>query len=99
MCVYMRTYVYEQYTAAHAYVRIRTIQCCTCIRTYTNNTLLHMHTDVYEQYSSGRLVTAEGKVIVCSKEQHEDVFWAARGAGPNGGIIMQVLRQAYETCF
>jgi hypothetical protein len=28
------------------------------------------------------VVTAEGKKLLCNKEQNSDLFWAARGAGP-----------------
>jgi len=28
------------------------------------------------------LVTAEGKIITANKDQNQDYFWAARGAGP-----------------
>jgi len=33
------------------------------------------------------LVTAEGKQLRVSEEEHPDLFWGIRGAGPNFGIV------------
>jgi FAD/FMN-containing dehydrogenase len=35
------------------------------------------------------VVTAEGKVLECSKEQHSDLFWGLRGAGANFGVVTE----------
>ena len=34
------------------------------------------------------VVTADGRVIQASAEQHEDLFWGLRGAGANFGIAV-----------
>ena len=35
---------------------------------------------------SVEIVTAEGKVLRASKEEHSDLFWAVRGGGGNFGV-------------
>lgn len=36
---------------------------------------------------AAEVVTAEGKVVVATAEQHPDLFWAIRGGGGNFGIV------------
>ena len=36
---------------------------------------------------SAEMITVDGKRIVCSKDQHADLFWAIRGGGGNFGIV------------
>jgi len=36
---------------------------------------------------SAELVTAEGKLIMVSQEEHADLFWAIRGGGGNFGVV------------
>jgi FAD/FMN-containing dehydrogenase len=35
----------------------------------------------------GRRVTADGRFLVASKSENEDLFWALRGGGSNFGIV------------
>jgi len=39
---------------------------------------------------SAELVTAEGCLVHCSAEQHDDLFWGLRGAGANFGIVTEL---------
>jgi FAD/FMN-containing dehydrogenase len=36
---------------------------------------------------SAEVVTADGSVISCNKDQYDDLFWGLRGAGANFGIV------------
>ena len=36
---------------------------------------------------SAEVVTADGSVVHCSADRHEDLFWGLRGAGANFGIV------------
>lgn len=42
------------------------------------------------------IVTSDGKVHVCSKEEEPDLFFAVRGAAPNLGIVTEVKAQCYK---
>lgn len=42
------------------------------------------------------LVTAEGKVMQVSADQHPDLFWAMRGAGPNFGVVTAIKVQLHQ---
>ena len=42
------------------------------------------------------IVTSDGQVRVCSKDVEPDLFFAARGAAPNVGIVTEVKIQAYR---
>jgi len=35
---------------------------------------------------SAQIVTADGRTLTCSSEQHSDLFWAIRGGGGNFGV-------------
>lgn len=36
---------------------------------------------------SAEVVTADGSVVHCSADEHEDLFWGLRGAGANFGVV------------
>jgi FAD/FMN-containing dehydrogenase len=36
------------------------------------------------------VVTADGRILECSSEQNEDLFWGLRGAGANFGVATQI---------
>lgn len=42
------------------------------------------------------LVTADGRVVVASKDQNPDLFWAVRGAGANFGVVTSLQLQLHE---
>lgn len=46
-----------------------------------------LHGLVIDALLSVRLVTASGKIVMASEQEHEGLFWAVRGAGANFGII------------
>ena len=43
------------------------------------------------------VVTADGELVRCSDHEHEDMYWAARGAGPGMfGVITRFYLRTYE---
>jgi FAD/FMN-containing dehydrogenase len=44
---------------------------------------------------SARVVTASGSVVIASKTENADLFWALRGAGHNFGIVSELTVKAY----
>lgn len=49
--------------------------------------LLRKHGMSIDNLKSVELVSADGKLIQASKEQHQDLFWALRGGGGNFGVV------------
>lgn len=41
------------------------------------------------------VVTAKGEVLHCDEEQHSDLFWAARGAGPGDYFVQYSIRDEF----
>lgn len=39
-----------------------------------------------------RVVTADGKILLCNKDQHSELLWAAQGAGPG---MFQAARRLF----
>ena len=44
---------------------------------------------------SCKLVLADGTVVLASKDSHQDLFWAIRGAGHNFGIALEATFQVH----
>jgi FAD/FMN-containing dehydrogenase/pimeloyl-ACP methyl ester carboxylesterase len=42
------------------------------------------------------IVTADGRVRRCSRDEHEDLFWAVRGAGANLGVVTSFTFRLHE---
>jgi hypothetical protein len=43
------------------------------------------------------VVLADGRILTCSDEENEELFWAIRGAGSCFGIVTRFVFQAHET--
>ena len=54
-----------------------------------------------DQLLSGEVVTADGQVVTCDREQHADLFWALRGGGGGFGVLTaaRVRLHAPESLF
>jgi hypothetical protein len=50
---------------------------------------------LHDNMISCKLVLADGSVVVASKEQHPDLFYAIRGAGHNFGIALEATFKVY----
>jgi FAD/FMN-containing dehydrogenase len=49
--------------------------------------LMRKHGATVDNLLSAQLVTAEGRIVTASPEQHPDLFWSLRGGGGNFGIV------------
>jgi len=45
------------------------------------------------------MITADGKLLRLNKDQHADLFWGARGAASNFGIVTQLKNAIISSCF
>ena len=45
---------------------------------------------------SVRVVTASGEIVTTSNDEHQDLFWAIRGAGANFGIITSATYKVFD---
>lgn len=45
---------------------------------------------------SAELVLADGSIVRASNEQHQDLFWAIRGAGSSFAVATEFVLQAYD---
>ncbi|HEX4211670.1 MAG TPA: FAD-dependent oxidoreductase [Candidatus Binataceae bacterium] len=41
------------------------------------------------------IITADGQLLHADKNQHQDLFWAVRGAGANFGVVVSLAFQAH----
>jgi FAD/FMN-containing dehydrogenase len=51
---------------------------------------------LHDALLSVRMVTAEGYLITASETEHQDLFWALRGAGANFGIVVDATFRMYD---
>jgi FAD/FMN-containing dehydrogenase len=49
--------------------------------------LMRKHGMVVDNLLSADLVTADGRCVTVSEDEHADLFWAVRGAGANFGVV------------
>lgn len=63
---------------------VKFVSFCTTMQ--VTNFLLQNWGWACEQLVAIDVVTAEGKAILCNKDLHSDLFWAARGAGPGRAL-------------
>ena len=49
-----------------------------------------------DQIQEARVVLADGKSVIASKQSNPDLFWALRGAGHNFGIVTGLTYKIYD---
>lgn len=55
--------------------------------------MVRKHGLAIDNLLSATLVTADGRIVTASEEEHADLFWAIRGGGGNFGIITEFTFQ------
>ncbi|KAK4118888.1 FAD-binding domain-containing protein [Parathielavia appendiculata] len=51
---------------------------------------------VVDQIVSARMVLGDGRVVVASERENEDLFWALRGAGHNFGVVSEFTVRVHD---
>ena len=59
------------------------------------NLLMARYGAVCDNVISARLVTADGRVLTVSRDEHPDLFWAIRGGGGNFGVVTSFEYRVY----
>jgi FAD/FMN-containing dehydrogenase len=57
--------------------------------------LVRKHGLTIDALVSVELVTADGRILVASEQEHSDLFWAIRGGGGNFGIVTRFQYRLY----
>lgn len=55
-----------------------------------------VHGLVIDNLASAEVVLADGSIVIASKSDNPDLFWALRGAGTSFGIVTKFCYRAYE---
>ncbi len=49
-----------------------------------------------DKLTSARVITVDGRAIIASNEQNQDLFWALRGGGGNFGIVTEMEFETFS---